>query len=49
MTIFLWLAVGLVALWLVVKFVFKMMGCAVHLLLVAAIIAVAYWFLQGAR
>jgi hypothetical protein len=47
MTMILWLALGLVALWLVVKFVFKVMGCAVHLLLLAAVIAVAYWFWQG--
>ena len=47
MTILLWLAAGLVALWLVVKFVFKAVGCAVHLLLVAAVIAAAFWFLRG--
>ena len=40
MTLLLWIAIGLVALWLVVKFVFKVMGCAVHLLLIAAIAAV---------
>ncbi|MEO8563893.1 MAG: hypothetical protein ABI601_17570 [bacterium] len=47
MTIFLWLAIGLVALWLVVKFVFKAVGCAVHLLLLAAAVAVAVWLLRG--
>jgi hypothetical protein len=47
MTLLLWLAVGLVALWLVVKFVFKVVGCTVHLLLVAALIAVAFWVLRG--
>ncbi|HEV7991424.1 MAG TPA: hypothetical protein VGP25_06335 [Gemmatimonadaceae bacterium] len=47
MTMFLWLALGLAGLWLVVKFVFKVMGCAVHLLLLAAVIAVAYWFMNG--
>lgn len=47
MTMLLWLALGLVALWLVVKFVFKMVGCAVHLLLVAALIAAAFWLLRG--
>ena len=47
MTILLWLAVGLVALWLVVKFVFKVLGFAVHLLLLAAVVAVAFWFLRG--
>ena len=37
------LALGLVVLWLVVKFVFKAVGCVVHLLLLAAALAVAYW------
>jgi len=43
----LWLAVGLVVLWLIVKFVFKVVGCAVHLLLLAAVVAVAYWLMSG--
>jgi hypothetical protein len=47
MTILLWLAVGLVALWLVVKFVFKVVGCTVHLLLLAAAAAVVIWLLRG--
>ena len=47
MTMLLWLAIGLVVLWLVVKFVFKVVGCAVHLLLLAAVIAVTFWFLRG--
>ena len=47
MTILLWLALGLVALWLVVKFVFKTVGCAVHLLLIAAAIAVVVWLMRG--
>lgn len=46
MTLLLWLALGLFALWLVVKFVFKVVGCAVHLLLIAALIAVACWVLR---
>jgi hypothetical protein len=37
------LALGLVVLWLVVKFVFKAVGCVVHLLLLAAALAAAYW------
>jgi hypothetical protein len=41
------LALGLVALWLVVKFVFKVVGCAVHILLIAAVAAVAYWLYRG--
>jgi hypothetical protein len=45
MTLLLWLAVALVALWLVVKFVFKIVGCAVHLLLLAAIAAAVIWLL----
>lgn len=47
MTMLLWLTLGLVALWLVVKFVFKVVGCAVHLLLLAAVVALAFWFLRG--
>jgi len=47
MTMLLWLALGLVALWLVVKFVFKVVGCAVHLLLLAAVVAAAIWLLRG--
>ena len=47
MTLLLWLAAGLVALWLVVKFVFKVVGCAVHLLLLAAVVALAFWILRG--
>lgn len=47
MTLLLWLAVALVALWLVVKFVFKVVGCAVHVLLIAAVIAAAIWLLRG--
>jgi hypothetical protein len=46
MTLFLWIAVGLVALWLVVKFVFKVVGCAIHLLLLAAVIAIALAYLR---
>ena len=37
------LAVGLVVAWLVVKFFFKAVGCVVHLLLLAAALAVVYW------
>ena len=46
MTLFLWITAGLVALWLVVKFVFKVVGCAIHLLLLAAVIAIALAFLR---
>jgi hypothetical protein len=46
MTLFLWIAAGLVALWLVVKFVFKVVGCAIHLLLLAAVVALALAFLR---
>jgi hypothetical protein len=41
------IALALVVLWLVIKVVFKVVGCTVHLLLIAAVIAVAYWIYQG--
>jgi hypothetical protein len=44
----LWIAIALVALWLVVKFVFKAVGCVVHLLLLLALAAVVWWFLSQA-
>jgi Family of unknown function (DUF5670) len=44
MTLFLWIAVGLVLLWVVVRFVFKVLGCFVHLLLLAAAVAILYSF-----
>jgi hypothetical protein len=46
MTLFLWIAIGLVVLWLVVKFVFKVVGCAIHVLLLAAVVALALAFLR---
>jgi uncharacterized protein DUF5670 len=46
MTSLLWIAVGLVALWLVVKFVFKAVGCAIHLLLLAALVALVFYFMR---
>ena len=42
MSIFLWIAAALVALWIVVKLVFKTVGCIVHVLLLLAIAAVAW-------
>jgi len=42
MSIFLWIAVALVALWLVVKLFFKTVGCVVHVLLLLALAAVAW-------
>ena len=39
-----WVAVALVALWLVVKVVFKTVGCIVHVLLLLALAAVVWWF-----
>jgi hypothetical protein len=42
----LWIAVALVVLWLVVKFVFKAVGCVVHLMLLLALAAVVWWFLS---
>ena len=44
----LWIAVALVALWLVVKLVFKTVGCVVHVLLLLALAAVVWWFLTQA-
>jgi hypothetical protein len=45
MSIFLWIAAALVALWLVVKLIFKTVGCVVHVLLLLALAAVAWSFL----
>jgi hypothetical protein len=44
MTILLWIAAALVALWLVAKLVFKTVGCVVHVLLLLALVAIAYHF-----
>ena len=46
MTLFLWIGFGLVVLWVVVRFVFKVLGCFVHLLLLAALAAIIYAFLN---
>jgi hypothetical protein len=46
MTLLLWIAIGLVVLWLVVKFVFKVVGCAIHVLLLAALVALVLYFLR---
>lgn len=46
MTLFIWIAVALVALWIVIKVVFKAVGCAVHLLLIAAVVALVLYFLR---
>jgi hypothetical protein len=48
MTLLLWLAVALVALWIVVKLVFKTVGCVVHVLLLLALAAAVLWFLSQA-
>ena len=45
MSIFLWIAIALVALWLGIRFFFKAVGCVVHLLLLLALAAVVWWFL----
>ena len=42
MSIFLWIAVALVGLWLVVRLFFKTVGCVVHVLLFLALAAVAW-------
>ena len=46
MTLLLWLAVALVALWLIVKLFFKTVGCVVHVLLLLALAAVVWWFMS---
>ena len=46
MTSLLWIALGLVALWFVVKFVFKVVGCAIHILLLAALVALVLYFVR---
>lgn len=45
MTLFLWVAAALVALWLVVKLFFKTVGCVVHVLLLLALAAIVWSFL----
>lgn len=45
MTLFLWIAVALVALWLVVRLIFKTVGCVVHVLLLLALAAIAWAYL----
>ena len=45
MTIFLWIAAALVGLWLVVKLVFKTVGCVVHVLLLLALAAIVWSFM----
>lgn len=45
MSIFLWIAAALVGLWLVVKLVFKTVGCIVHILLLLAVLAIAWAYL----
>jgi len=46
MTLFLWIALGLVVLWIVGKVVFKVVGCAIHILLLAALVAIVLSFLR---
>jgi hypothetical protein len=45
MTVFLWIAAALVGLWLVVRLVFKTVGCVVHVLLLLALAAIAWSFI----
>ena len=45
MTIFLWVAAALVALWLVVRLFFKTVGCVVHVLLLLALAAIVWSFI----
>lgn len=48
MTLLLWMAAALVALWLIVRLFFKTVGCIVHVLLLLALAAVVWWFMAGA-
>jgi hypothetical protein len=45
MTVFLWIAAALVGLWLVVRLVFKTVGCVVHVLLLLALAAIVWSFI----
>ena len=45
MTIFLWVAAALVALWLVVRLFFKTVGCVVHVLLLLALATIVWSFI----
>jgi hypothetical protein len=45
MTVFLSIAAALVGLWLVVRLVFKTVGCVVHVLLLLALAAIAWSFI----
>jgi hypothetical protein len=49
MILLLWLAAALVALWLGIKFFFKAVGCAVHVLLLLALAAVVCWWFVSQR
>ena len=46
MTLLFWIALALVVLWVVGKLVFKMVGCAIHILLLAALVAIVLSFLR---
>jgi len=46
MTLFIWIALALIVLWIVGKFVFKVVGCAIHILLLAALVAIVLSFLR---
>jgi len=46
MTLFLWIALALVVIWIVAKFLFKAVGCAIHILLLAALVAIVLSFLH---
>ena len=45
MTTLLWVALALVLIWFLLRLVFKIVGVAVHLLLLLALAAVVAWFL----
>jgi hypothetical protein len=45
MSIFIWIAVALVGLWLAARLFFKTVGCVIHVLLILAVIAIAWAYL----
>jgi len=45
MSILIWIAAALVGLWLVAKLFFKTVGCVIHVLLLLAVLAIAWAYL----
>lgn len=49
MSLLLWLAIALVAIWIGIRLFFKTIGCVVHVLLILALVAVVWWFFANSR